>query len=65
MKCDNCVEYKWRVKDGVSEIKGLKRHIEDLEEQLAILNARWCLKKCLYCPRDMVGHYEDCNKVGV
>jgi|DEB19_MinimDraft_2_1074335.scaffolds.fasta_scaffold04412_2 hypothetical protein len=60
MKCERCIEYKWRVKDCVAEIKEWKKQVEDLEEQVAILSARWYLKKCLYCPRDMVGHYEDC-----
>lgn len=50
MRCDNCKEYKY-------EIKELKKEIEELEEKLWRLKH---LKKCGHCEKVNWGHWADC-----
>lgn len=61
MKCVNCEENKWVIKDFKSENKYLKMYIHQLENLVEDYKAREYSKKCGYCPRDMIGHYEDCE----
>ena len=64
MKCVRCFEMKWEIKDLQIALKNLQNDNLQLEAELDVLESRKWLKRCEYCPRDMVGHYEDCD-VGV